>query len=257
MRKLKFKEFLLLGGVIVAFFSCQQSFDEEIDLLSNNDEVVAELRTSKSMVNSKVAFMPVDSVPEWIKEKVSSEEYKLWETVSSKFKIDYSILEHSLTQKQKETLYTTVSALAKDIENGKITEYMGLFTAANLSEETVVPRRMLKDRTEGGGDEGILHDTGLHYICYFEEAKATMYVGAEYYIWNNMRKKYAEVSFSYYEISSEYGASYDGYPIADYMSAYQAIRFRVGGSLTYMHPLHGLSQLYFPDQELLVPISLN
>ena len=41
-------------------------------------------------------YSKLDEVPQWVKEKVSHEEYKLWEVMSSVFQIDYNIEKGSL-----------------------------------------------------------------------------------------------------------------------------------------------------------------
>ena len=223
--------------------------------MGDDEEVLAQPRTSMSVASSKkVVFMPVDSVPGWIKDKVSAEEYQLWKALSSKFSVDYSILEYPLTDKQKSALYTTVSALAKDIESGEIVEYMGLFSAANLIDSVLPQQKMLKNRSESGGGEIKEHDTGLLHMYYFDEAKADLYVGARYIV----QKKEAVVTYSYYDVSSVYDcADLQGFVDAYYVPTYTAISFIVDGPLVYIHPTQGLTYLYFSTLRMLQPISVN
>ena len=47
-------------------------------------------------------YSKLDEVPQWVKEKVSHEEYKLWEVMSSVFQIDYSFL-----KKEKQKYFTS------------------------------------------------------------------------------------------------------------------------------------------------------
>ena len=249
---------LLLTGLVLTFFSCQQDFESEFESLNgmgDDEEVIAQPRTSMSVAsNKKLVFMPVDSVPEWIKDKVSAEEYQLWKTLSSKFSVDYSILEYPLTDKQKGALYTSVSAFAKDIESGKITRYMGRFTGITLANVATAQRKMLKNRSESGGDGEIKYrDTGFWEICYIEEAKSSIDVGAEYAV----QGKEVTVTYPYYRVRSAYNADYSGYPSASYQRAHQVIRFVVSGSLVYMHPQYGFTQTYFPTCETYAPVYLD
>lgn len=46
-------------------------------------------------------YSKLDEVPQWVKEKVNHEEYKLWEVMSSVFQIDYSFLKKISLKKEK------------------------------------------------------------------------------------------------------------------------------------------------------------
>ncbi|MFT0230811.1 hypothetical protein [Bacteroides faecis] len=55
-------------------------------------------------------YSKLDEVPQWVKEKVSPEEYKLWEVMSSVFQIDYSFLKKKYISRKKKR---NTSPLAK------------------------------------------------------------------------------------------------------------------------------------------------
>lgn len=72
-------------------------------------------------------YSKLDEVPQWVKEKVNPEEYKLWEVMSSVFQIDYSFLKKDISQeRRKEILHllqNTVSRIQNDscsIEKGSL-----------------------------------------------------------------------------------------------------------------------------------------
>lgn len=66
--------------------------DPIISHLSIGGNAIVESRTSpiRKSQNACNVYAPVDSVPEWVKEKVTQEEYNLWKTMSSVYQIDYS-----------------------------------------------------------------------------------------------------------------------------------------------------------------------
>ena len=55
-------------------------------------------------------YSKLDEVPQWVKEKVNHEEYKLWEVMSSVFQIDYSFLKKRYLSRKKKR---NTSPLAK------------------------------------------------------------------------------------------------------------------------------------------------
>lgn len=68
---------------------------------------------------AKELVMPLDSVPKWIKEKVTPEEYRLWKTMSHIFRINYSFLNRDLSIEKHEQLYSDIKQMCKSIEKGK------------------------------------------------------------------------------------------------------------------------------------------
>lgn len=74
------------------------------------------VRTEKCYEND--LYAPIDSVPCWVKEIVTDEEYVLWKTLSHYFKVDYSVLlNDDLTPNEKERLYKQVKDICEQVEN--------------------------------------------------------------------------------------------------------------------------------------------
>ena len=61
---------------------------------------------------------PLDSVPEWVKEKVTPKEYEIWKTMSSVFYIDYSILKTELSPKRKQEIYDGLKKICEELKKG-------------------------------------------------------------------------------------------------------------------------------------------
>lgn len=60
----------------------------------------------------------MDEVPQWVKEKVNHEEYKLWEVMSSVFQIDYSFLKKDISQERKKEILHLLQNTVSRIQNG-------------------------------------------------------------------------------------------------------------------------------------------
>lgn len=74
--------------------------------------------------NAQTSFSdraPLDSVPEWVKEKVTPKEYEIWKTMSSVFYIDYSILKTELSPERKQEIYDGLKKYVKELKRGIFT----------------------------------------------------------------------------------------------------------------------------------------
>lgn len=63
-------------------------------------------------------YMPLDSVPDWVKVRVTPDEYKLWKELSRYFQVDYSILRQDLSGEQNAYLYRSIRELIEAVEAG-------------------------------------------------------------------------------------------------------------------------------------------
>lgn len=57
------------------------------------------------------------SIPGWVKEKTTPDEYALWKRFSQYFEVDYSILQEQLSEKQHHDLYKSMRDICTQIEN--------------------------------------------------------------------------------------------------------------------------------------------
>lgn len=64
-------------------------------------------------------YSPLNSVPEWVKAKVTSEEYSLWKMMSRYYQIDYSFLAEDLSSAEKDRLYDFVREMYASIKKGE------------------------------------------------------------------------------------------------------------------------------------------
>lgn len=81
--------------------------------------------TVLSAQEKKPMYAPLDSVPAWVKEKVTPEEYEMWKALSGVFRIDYSFLKRDLTPQQKELLYREVEGICAKIKKGELEQCVG------------------------------------------------------------------------------------------------------------------------------------
>lgn len=88
---------LFLVGILLGIIACQQGSDLDFaENLKTNEKSILDLGArSKSEIVRE--YMPLGMIPEWVKFRVSSEEYELWKVLSSKYEVDYSILLTELT----------------------------------------------------------------------------------------------------------------------------------------------------------------
>lgn len=86
MKKVKFKVAMSMIMAVVAGFvlvvGCIQ--DEESALIAEKNDF---LNLEKAA--SAIEFMPLNTVPEWVKDRVSGKEYEAWVRLSSRYEIDY------------------------------------------------------------------------------------------------------------------------------------------------------------------------
>ena len=143
---------LFLVGILLGIIACQQGSDLDFaENLKTNEKSILDLGArSKSEIVRE--YMPLGMIPEWVKFRVSSEEYELWKVLSSKYEVDYSILLTELTASQKQQVDSILISCVQDIRLGKIEEYAGLFTFCRLTEsgnESLEIERLSNSESEG------------------------------------------------------------------------------------------------------------
>ena len=130
MKKVKFKVAMSMIMAVVAGFvlvvGCIQ--DEESALIAEKNDF---LNLEKAA--SAIEFMPLNTVPEWVKDRVSGKEYEAWVRLSSRYEIDYSILTQTLTDEQKNELYQYIDTLWIQSQDSVGQRSLGYFTVAAQS----------------------------------------------------------------------------------------------------------------------------
>ena len=63
-------------------------------------------------------YSPLDSVPNWVTQKVTPKEYQLWKSLSHSFYVDHSVLHEEMSQETKDKLYDNIESTCKAIECG-------------------------------------------------------------------------------------------------------------------------------------------
>ena len=62
------------------------------------------------------SFCPLDSIPDWVKEKTTPKEYELWKKASRYYQVDYSVLQKDLSKDQKRRLYESLEEACEKME---------------------------------------------------------------------------------------------------------------------------------------------
>ena len=68
-------------------------------------------------------YAPLNTIPDWVSEKVTPKEYELWRTMSSRYEINYSFLKKDISEKRKKEIYDCINNICERIEKGQITKY--------------------------------------------------------------------------------------------------------------------------------------
>ena len=70
-------------------------------------------------------YAPLNTIPDWVSEKVTPKEYELWRTMSSRYEINYSFLKKDISEKRKKEIYDCINNICERIEKGQINKYEG------------------------------------------------------------------------------------------------------------------------------------
>lgn len=87
------------------FFACQQVDQESLSIETGDAG------------STPTPVLLLDSVPTWVKQKVSEENYAILEDIKSKYRIDYSSLQDIEMGTQQEDLYRALSSLQEKMHN--------------------------------------------------------------------------------------------------------------------------------------------
>lgn len=147
MKKLKLSLFLL--GILVFMMSCEAGFESD-QFLDLNQNKIQELNTRAKSSDLNRVFMPLNSIPEELKDKTSPEEYELWKMMSSRYEINYSFLDMNLREDQRENLKNTLKIICKKIEDGSLGQgNLGYFVVQKLKKRNINSIEKLS-RSESG-----------------------------------------------------------------------------------------------------------
>lgn len=105
---LSFSMFFLVGCLV----ACQK--DGQMTKIEN------ELKTKNAVISEVPASLNV--VPEWVREKVTPEEYEMFKLISTRFRVDYSFLRENISEKRRAYLNERWEVLCQEINNGRYPE---------------------------------------------------------------------------------------------------------------------------------------
>lgn len=143
MKKISFSAFTL--GIIMCLVACQQDLDDfgKSFSLTTNEKDISGIQT-RDLNKTVLQFMPLDSIPEWVRQKIAPKEYQLWKLLSTRYEIDYSILNFDLNVQQKAELYENLESLCQEIENNPDGESLGYLLIQSLSQSSPIINRIEK-----------------------------------------------------------------------------------------------------------------
>lgn len=82
-------------------------------------------------------YAPLNTIPDWVSEKVTPKEYELWRTMSSRYEINYSFLKKDISEKRKKEIYDCINNICERIEKGQINKYEGFLNIADEDGTTL------------------------------------------------------------------------------------------------------------------------
>lgn len=131
---------------------------------------------------------PLDSVPEWVKEKVTPKEYKIWKTMSRVFYIDYSILKTELSPERKQEIYDGLKKICEGIEKGEFSHRVG--TGFTFAKENPVDTTLQWKLCELNQiDENIQLCKRKASVYQSANSKSAELVCTVWYIYNSQKKE--------------------------------------------------------------------
>ena len=155
MKNLKVSLFLL--GMVVAFVACQQSFDDDVELAENEMRLAAMNAQGRISASEMLVpeYMPLNVIPEWAQEKMTQEEYEMWQFIGSIYKVDYSFLNAPYYTLHKETINKQIQEYSEAIKNGEIDEQSltGCFSVICPSSLALNSIEQLSDPEGGNVDK--------------------------------------------------------------------------------------------------------
>lgn len=247
MKKLKFPLFLV--GILVALVACEQNYDfvSDSDVLEANEKSISELKMRSASAEIMPLYMALDSVPEWVKREVTSEQYDLWKILSSKYEIDYSFMKDQLTEKRKAHIYSGISRMCTDILNGKIDKPMGRLRF--LRNQDVVKISSLERLSKGESGNFDAYSTTIQVYSHPRldiRAKAVLS-----YSYNKESKEARDIDFAKPYVDADemkFGASVEGESHASY-NDYGYISISCGGTVKYYdNGVYGSDDITFSDK---------
>ena len=110
--------------IFISLMACEQ----------NEDWVVNEPMQS---FEENPEYAPLNTIPDWVSEKVTPKEYELWRTMSSMVEINYSFLKKDISEKRKKEIYDCINNICERIEKEQINKYEGFLNIADEDGTTL------------------------------------------------------------------------------------------------------------------------
>lgn len=134
---------MLSIGLVLCFVACRQDLDDfgESLSLTANEREISDIQT-RNLGEAVPLFMPLNSVPEWVRQKITPREYQLWKLLSTRYEIDYSILNFDLNAQQKKVLYESIEFLCQEFEEKSDSEPLGYLLIQSLSQSSSIVNRI-------------------------------------------------------------------------------------------------------------------
>lgn len=217
---------LILGGIIISCENMNKTQDWDKDLQSKNP------------ISMEVPA-PLNSIPQWVKEKVNSDTYEKLKIISTRYHIEYSFLREDITQKRWQKIDRSMDELIEEIEAGKIPENSHwIWTVTperSVSSFLKLERLSLEEYDENE------EPRSQNIIIYSAISLTDVYVGVVItYTYNRATEAASGISVSVYaesEIPSR-EPNFNGNCIADYSPSTKSILGSCSGTLSYNDSEH-------------------
>lgn len=128
---------LLIVGILMAFVSCENNFVNDFESSSDlreNEKAIVSLDRCAQM---KEDFMPLNVIPKWAKERMTSEEYEMWLFVGSMYKVNYSFLLSPDYEENRPQINAHVKDFCNQVKEGLISEeeFGGWYIVGNFTSQ--------------------------------------------------------------------------------------------------------------------------
>ena len=197
---------------------------------------------------------PLNVIPMWVKEKVTSEEYGMLEKISTRFLVDYSFLRKDISAKRRQEIALHMKTLCKMIEDGIISEDSPWVWSVASERHSISKNSRLERLYSEEMDENE-EPRSQALIVYTAAKDDEVYLQATVsYTYNRETKVASDVKVSFTAMSSipARRPTFSGSGNADYNSGSKNIQGSCAGTLSYYDSNTHIENEMFQNKQFVV-----
>lgn len=214
--------------LIIFLIGCIVGCNNDIKISDSNKPL-----QTKSIISLE-SPAPLNTIPQWVKEKVSSDIYEKLKTISTSFLIDYSFLHKDISEKRWEEISQSMDELCKMVEEGKVSaEHPWIWTVASEKPKTSFFKlERLRSDEYDQNEEPRTHTLKVYTASKCSDVYVQVSVNYTYNTATHVASKVSASASAHSELSSR-NPNFSGSCQADYSSSVQCILGSCGGILSY------------------------